>query len=180
MYQFKFAGGSSAGNKKLLMVAWVIALVLIPIFYLTVTGRVAVDEKNLELDQKLSNAAVQNAACSSDLKACGDNLEKCNSELTATKNSLNAKLSSKEVELAAVKTELSQISFNISYYETMLSQANSSVQQCQFAAKAVVVSYAKDVCCRPGLDAAKFGIVNNRITCSGNYNINCTSGQSDY
>jgi hypothetical protein len=41
----------------------------------------------------------------------------------------------------------------------------------------LAINSAKQICCVPGMDSASFTVENYKIKCSGNYMINCTTGQ---
>jgi peptidoglycan hydrolase CwlO-like protein len=172
MYQFK----TTDHKKNLILIAWIVALILIPVFYLAVTGKATVDENNAELRSRLDVALNQNELYLNDLKQCTDSMNQCSDQISSAQNAL----AGRDSQLAELRGQVSDINESLSSCQSEIAASNRTIQLLRNDLQSVVVNAARDVCCRPGINATSFGLSSGRIVCSGNYTIDCVTGQSDY
>ena len=173
----------SESTKRLVILAWVIAIVLIPVFYFTISGKATVVSSVEDLQQQLAATEDERDRCYRNLAGCEVDVTSYQTdignlriELDQAKSKLaetQSLLSVTQNRLSTVEQELSQIQFNISFYEAQVTEANQKF-------RLVVVNSARQVCCTPGTEIAGFSVVDNKIICRGDYNVNCATGESNF
>jgi len=169
MYQFRphrvyFA----ASVKKFLIIAWICALLLIPLTYFTMTGKVAGDQEKTKVEQRVNLLEQSRTACVESLQKKSDNLTECIFNLQSCSSLLESK---------TLVLNNQTMPANASYYQNLLVEANRTISECQYTFEMLVINSAKDICCTAGIDAASFTVENYKIKCAGSYMINCTTGK---
>jgi hypothetical protein len=173
MYDYKPLKVSfSASVKKLLIIAWVCALLLLPLLYFTATGKVTVDDEKMGLQEKISLLERSRSACDESLQKKTDLMSNCLLDV----QSCNSLLTAKSNQLIESQPNPSQ-NDSVSYYKNLLTEANRTISQCEYTFEMVVMNSARQICCIPGADTASFTVENYRIKCSGSYVIDCTTGK---
>lgn len=171
-------------GKNLAIVA--VVVVLISVFYVTgntLTGY-ATYSKNLE--RQLNNTKNALLISQEQKEVCKDLLESTSSELNSCKNDLTSAKDS----LANCSNTTLQLSNTIQNLSSKINNLTQSLENCKKDNESVSEQYeqlaknsAKPICCSFGDIQSgairNWNIMNNAIICSGNYTVNCTSGETN-
>lgn len=153
---------------------------LIGAFYATGNLITTYATYNKNLQEQLNSTQIaleteqqQKEVCEASLENTKSNLNTCSSDLASTKGSLASCGSDKE-KLAGDTRSLT------SSLNTCISEKESINQSYKHLARNSV----KAICCSFGdvqsAATRNWNIINDSIVCSGNYTVNCTSGETNY
>lgn len=146
--------------------------------YITYTENIekVLNETKKELDvtkASMEECSKNLASTRDDLNSCNSNLDQSRSQLSTCeneRNELRTRNSELESQLSACNTEKEDFKAR---YENRLSAFNNLVR-----------SSVRALCCSFGdivSEATKnWGIVDDKIVCTGNYHVNCSTGETDY
>lgn len=167
------------GRGKQIVIA-VVVLFLIGVFYFTGTtiNTYATYNKNLEQDLQsakddLASAQVEIQTYKSSLETSNNQLQTCNTNLELSKTSLSSYIKEK-----------SNLTDEVQVYRSAVETCESRIASSGDTFKQLTRNSVRPICCSYG-DIQNGGtrnwdVVNNSIICSGNYTVNCTSGETNY
>ena len=160
----------------------------IGIFYVVGNTVTSYATYNKALESQLNNTSQQLTETQSELELCELNLENSNSDRTA----LNASISKCTTDLFSSKLFLDSCYKDKDKLENTTRKLDNQLSLCDSekiasgeAYRQLARSSVKAICCSFG-DVTSGTVrnwnitANNSISCSGNYTINCTSGESNY
>lgn len=181
------SGGRKFGKRsKQLAVAGVIIL-FVGTFYFMGNTLTSYATYNKNLEMQLNNTQGQllqeqemKEQCEASLSAAKDGLNTCNADKIFT-----------SAKLESCQNNVVQLNRNVNELTNKSSNLSSSLDACKNSYSSTLESYrqlarnsVKAICCSFGDvqsgAARNWNITNNNIVCSGNYTINCTSGESNY
>lgn len=61
-----------------------------------------------------------------------------------------------------------------------ISELEENVGKCSIDLKSLAKNFAKEVCCRPGIEITNFNVTENNIICTGPYTMDCKTGETNY
>lgn len=153
-------------NKSRTVIAAVLVIVAVSVFSIgssVITGYVTYSD-NLKNENKI----------------CEDKLSVCNSVL----NSCNLDITDKSTQLITCQDNSKQLNDKVA--ETQASLDNCTIQSSNMTTvyKDLIKSSVKPICCsyadmQNGV-TRNWNIIDNVITCTGDYAVNCSSGETNY
>ena len=185
MADFRPNGRLSDGIKKLLssrskiIITAVIAVIFIfTVFFAasSLTAFVAntngISLRMDEMENELNASIAARDICMANLGYKAQRLESCSNKYMATKSDFD---SCKANEDALVKQN--------SKIQSELSGCNSELAKNEVVVnsfKNIVRDSVKLICCVPGIKTSSWSVDMDKIICTGNYTINCDSGETSY
>ncbi len=167
-------------NKKHVAVSAVIAVFLVASFYVSNSVITAYATYNTDLEQQLEDieealvdARAQKDSCRISLENANADIERCGSNLTSTGQLLEA-----------CRSEIDKFSNALQNLSSAFTACEAEKESALQSLKQLVRNTVKAICCSYGDVQSgvvgNWGIVGDSITCSGNYTVNCSSGETNY
>lgn len=164
---------------KQLAVAAVIVF-LVGAFYTTGNLITSYATYNKDLQEQLNSTQAaleteqqQKESCQALLESSNSDLNKCGNDLASTKG-----------YLASCGADKDKLNSNIQNLSASLDTCKSEKESINQSYKQLARNSVKAICCSFGdvQSAAirNWNIINNSISCTGNYTVNCTDGETNY
>ncbi len=174
MYEYKPAPKLRyVGPKRLVTIAWVCALLLIPLLYFTVTGKVASEEQQQTLKSNFQDdiaaISLEKEACASALQESKASAESCSKKLGVCDNDLSNNIAL----LKSAQNDLSVMKGTLSECEARRTAAERVSADYENRMKTIAENAAKEICCRPGIGSINYMLENYNIICAGNNTVVC-------
>jgi len=181
----RLTGALRRSSKSVTIVS--ILIVLILSFYLITSSVTAyitytenIEKELNETSKELSITKASMEECSKNLVSTRDNLNSCNSNLEQSKS----QLSTCENERSTLQTRKSELELQLSNCTAEREDLRARYENRLAAFNSVVKNSVRAICCSFGdvvSGAPKnWGIVDNKIVCTGSYNVNCSTGETDF
>jgi len=178
--------GFSAKRGKQLAIAAILVF-FTGIFYFVGSTMTGYATYSKSLETQLNNTQDELTAVQEQKEICESVLENMRSSL----GSLNSSLSTCGTDLASNRLSLDNCNKERASLESERNNLSTSFNSCRTENENSIQSYkqlarssVRPICCSFGdvQSAAirNWNIANNSIVCTGNYTINCTSGESNY
>ena len=162
-------------------------LLFIGTFYFvgnTLTGYITYS-RNLE--QELNETHNELIDLKSEYEACSTDLTDANSGIASLNSSLNscsADMFSQKLAVTSCNTEKNSLIEEKKSLSSSLSSCRNEQTSSHESYRQLARNSVKAICCSFGdvqsSAIRNWNITNNSIVCTGNYTINCTSGESNY
>lgn len=181
MYEYKESSKLKyVGSKRLVTIAWICALLLIPLLYFTISGKATIDEKQLAFDSEIAaltqdkNACIENAqSLAGDLSSCNNDLSKSEYSLSTAQNDISMLQAEQSKMQSDFQAKLSAANDNLTQCQSQLSQLSSSAENYDKNLQIFAANAAKEICCRPGISSAEYRVESFNIICAGNTSVVC-------
>ena len=186
-YAPQSSGGLQLGKRgKHLAIAAVIILFVGTFYFVgnTMTGYVTYSES---LEQQLNETHNKFLDMKAQYETCDAYLGNANSNIASLNTSLNAcstDMFSQKLAVTSCNNEKERLGREKSDLSTSLSSCRSEQVSSTESYKQLARNSVKAICCSFGDvqsgSVRNWNITNNSIVCTGNYTINCTTGESNY
>ena len=158
----------------------IVVLFLIGVFYFTGSTLNAYATYNKDLESDLASAQSNLVAAQSEIQTYKSSLETSSNQLQTCNNDLSLS----EISLGTCTKEKSNLTDEVQVYKSAVATCESKIASSGDTFKQLARSSAKPICCSFGDmqngAVRNWDVLNNSITCSGNYTVNCSSGETNY
>jgi septal ring factor EnvC (AmiA/AmiB activator) len=181
----RLTGALRRSSKSVTIVSVLIVLILS--FYLITSNVTAYVTYTENIEKKLNETAkelvITKASmeeCSKNLASTRDNLNSCTADLDQSKSQLTTCNS----ERSALQTRKSELESQLSNCTAEKEDFRTRYENGLAAFNSIVKNSVRAICCSFGDVVSgttkNWGIVDNKIVCTGSYNVNCSSGETDF
>jgi len=146
--------------------------------YITYTENLETDLNETQKELDITKASMEE--CSKNLADTRDDLNSCNSNLDQSRSQLSAC----ENERSELRTRNSELDSQLSTCNAEREDFKARYENRLEAFNTLVRNSVKAACCSfddVSSGATKnWGIVDNKIVCTGDYHVNCSTGETDF
>ncbi|HLC76683.1 MAG TPA: hypothetical protein VJH04_00610 [archaeon] len=162
------------------MVIAVAVAFLIGIFYFTGTTLTTYATYNKNLEQELTDTKGDLTASQLEADSCQQSLDASNSQLQTCTNDLSSSKSS----LQSCTSEKNDLTDEVVAFKSAVEACEGKITSSSDSFKQLAKNSVRPICCSFGDmqngATRNWDIVNNSISCSGSYTVNCATGETNY